>query len=291
VRAVRLSQYLFTMPNTHAESPRDQQGASSLSDLRLQCEAVRVLVADSIERLAAAYPSADSPDICAPLPEDKSAAAAREAIRTTMQQASGALLAIVTRLDNAARERELLAHRFAAALEQEEAARTASLHDHLTGMPNRALFHDRLQHGIEQATRHGWLLALMFVDLNGFKQINDRYGHDVGDSVLQAIAGRLRDNSRSDDSVSRHGGDEFLYLALDVRNEACVVSMAAKLVQMLQAPIEVSIKDDFATLSVGASIGISMFPAHGTDGSELVRSADRAMYRAKRASSGYAFPC
>ena len=81
----------------------------------------------------------------------------------------------------------MLDHQFAAAVEQEEGARHASLHDVLTGMPNRALFNDRLERGFAQAKRHGWILALMFVDLDDFKKINDRYGHDIGDSVLQTI--------------------------------------------------------------------------------------------------------
>jgi diguanylate cyclase (GGDEF)-like protein len=179
--------------------------------------------------------------------------------------------------------------RFAAAVEQEEGGRHASLHDALTGIPNRALFHDRLEHGFAQAKRHGWSLALMFMDLDDFKQINDRYGHDVGDTVLQTIARRLQDNTREDDTVSRHGGDEFLYLAMDIKNEANISLIAEKIIKEIQAPFNVSVDDVAVSVSIKASIGIAIFPKDGTDADTLVSNSDRAMYRAKQNKSGYSF--
>jgi diguanylate cyclase (GGDEF)-like protein len=129
----------------------------------------------------------------------------------------------------------------------------------------------------------------MFVDLDDFKEVNDRYGHDLGDSVLQTVARRLQDNRRGGDSVSRHGGDEFLYLALDIKNEANISLIAEKIIKEIQAPLNVSVGGVATTLSVEASIGISIFPKHGTDADTLVTSADRAMYRAKQDKSGYSF--
>jgi diguanylate cyclase (GGDEF)-like protein len=156
-------------------------------------------------------------------------------------------------------------------------------------MPNRALFNDRLERGFAQAKRHGWILALMFVDLDDFKKINDRYGHDIGDSVLQTIARRLQDNTRGEDTVSRHGGDEFLYLAMDIQKEANISLIAEKIMEEIQAPLNVNVRDLNTSLSITASIGISIFPKHGTDADMLVKSADKAMYRAKQNKSGYSF--
>src|SRR6202044_3678914 len=112
----------------------------------------------------------------------------------------------------AIRDRTLVDHQLAAAVEQVEGSRNAALHDSLTGLPNRVLFRDRLEHGIAQAKRHRWILAVMFVDMDNFKSINDTYGHEAGDAVLQTVAKRLAHNARVDDTVSRYGGDEFLYL-------------------------------------------------------------------------------
>ena len=167
-----------------------------------------------------------------------------------MQQASEKLSVVVSALESEVRERNMLDHQFAAAIEQEQAARHASLHDALTGMPNRALFNDRLEHGFAQAKRHGWTLALMFVDLDDFKKINDQYGHEVGDSVLRTIARRLQENTRSDDTVSRHGGDEFLYLAMGIQEETDISLIAEKIIREIQAPINVNVRDLATSLSV-----------------------------------------
>jgi diguanylate cyclase (GGDEF)-like protein len=129
----------------------------------------------------------------------------------------------------------------------------------------------------------------MFVDLDDFKEINDRYGHDIGDSVLQTIARRLQDNARGEDTVSRHGGDEFLYLAMDIQKEANISLIAEKIMEEIQAPLNVNVRDLNTSLSITASIGISIFPKHGTDADMLVQSADKAMYRAKQNKSGYSF--
>jgi diguanylate cyclase (GGDEF)-like protein len=163
------------------------------------------------------------------------------------------------------------------------------LHDKLTGLPNRALFTDRIEHGIAQAKRHVWGLAVIFVDLDKFKDINDAYGHLAGDAVLQTVAERLKHGNRDEDTVSRYGGDEFLCLLTHVHEQSDIEAIAAKMLRAIRAPCYVSVPDVGVNLSLDASIGISMFPKDGATSHALISSADRAMYRAKQGKSGYAF--
>ena len=188
-------------------------------------------------------------------------------------------------------ERELVAAQdeLAAAQEQEKSARDSAFHDPLTSLPNRVLFNDRLEHGLSQATRHDRTLAVLFIDLDGFKTINDTHGHCVGDSVLEAVASRLRAVTRDDDTVGRHGGDEFLCLLTELNQEADATAIATKIVAELGQPCEVNSNGMQLSLRVGCSIGIAMFPGDGATSQELVKSADRAMYRAKRERTGFAF--
>ena len=270
--------------------PKGSERALSLTRVLRQCEGVEILVAESVKNLSAIdLGIKHCLETGAPLPAAESGLRRREAIQIDMQEASEKLSVVVRALKSEVREREMLDLRFAAAVEQEEGGRHASLHDALTGMPNRALFNDRLEHGLAQAKRHGWTVALMFVDLDDFKTINDRYGHDVGDSVLQTIARRLLNNTRMEDTVSRHGGDEFLYLAMNIKNEADMSLVAEKIINAIQAPFSVNVRDVDICLSIKASVGISIFPKHGTDVDTLIASADRAMYRAKQNKSGYSF--
>ncbi len=157
----------------------------------------------------------------------------------------------------------MIEHQLAAAVEQRESARKSALHDHLTGLPNRALFNDRLEYGIAQAMRHGRILAVMFVDLDNFKSINDAYGHQAGDAVLQAVAERLAQNTRHEDTVSRHGGDEFLYLLTPLHEQKDITMIAAKILREIQAPCAVRVGDVVLDLSLEASIGVSVFPKDG----------------------------
>ena len=177
----------------------------------------------------------------------------------------------------------------AAVTEQGAVDRHAAFHDVLTGLPNRALFNDRLEHGIAQARRHGWALAVMFVDLDEFKIINDTHGHDIGDFVLRTIALRLKAETRSDDTVSRLGGDEFLYLLMEVRDEKDVTLIAEKIIKSVQAPCDIVVDQVTLVVSVKASIGIAVFPKAGDTPEVLIKSADTAMYEAKKTKSGYSF--
>ena len=199
-------------------------------------------------------------------------------------------LAFVNRaLQEEIRDRSMVDLQFAAAEEQGLSSRHAALHDVLTGLPNRALFNDRLDHGLAQARRQGWNLAVMFVDLDDFKIINDTHGHDAGDAVLQQISQRLKDTTRGEDTVSRHGGDEFLYLLTGVREAANVAMIAQKIVQVVQAPCAIKVREGTLSARVKASVGISTFPKNGATAEELINSADKAMFRAKQAGSGVAF--
>lgn len=211
------------------------------------------------------------------------------AVEKKLLHASALLSAVNRTLREEAREREMLDHQYAAAVEQEAAARRAALHDVLTGLPNRTLFNVRLEHGIAQARRHGRNLAVMFVDLDNFKTINDSQGHDAGDQVLATIARRLTETTRGDDTVSRHGGDEFLYLALETGDEATIALIAEKLIRAIQMPCDVTVGGREAQLCVTASIGISIYPNDGTTVDSLIDGADKAMYLAKQNQSRYLF--
>lgn len=151
-------------------------------------------------------------------------------------------------------------------------------HDALTGLPNRRKLHDELQRLLAIAQRHGRPLALMLMDLNGFKEINDEYGHAMGDQVLQAVAQRLQGALRSSDMLARLGGDEFVILVSEMGDAEDYVTIGHKLLAALGQPLEI----DGVTFSLSSAIGVSVYPVHGVDAQSLVRFADMAMYSAKR---------
>ena len=223
------------------------------------------------------------------LPRATSALDKNEAVRELLQEASSALTAVNQTLQIEIRDRTMVDHQLAAAVEQEQGARNAALHDNLTGLPNRVLFKDRLEHGIAQAKRHRWILAVMFVDLNNFKSINDTHGHQAGDAVLQTVATRLARNARTDDTVSRYGGDEFLYLLSPLKERKDISMIAAKTLETIRVPCEVRVADVLVNLCLEASIGISVFPQNGDTAAVLIKRADEAMYGAKENKSGFAF--
>lgn len=152
-------------------------------------------------------------------------------------------------------------------------------HDPLTGLPNRTLFMDRLQTALARARRENSLIAVMFLDMDSFKQINDRHGHLVGDQLLRAVAMRLKDSIRASDTVGRLGGDEFVVVLERVSSPACVATIADNFRTALSAPIDL----DGTVLQVTSSIGIAMYPMDGDNDRQLIRCADDAMYVAKNA--------
>lgn len=157
-----------------------------------------------------------------------------------------------------------------------------SQRDVVTGMPNRALILDRLDNAIATARRHGTRLAVVFIDLDHFKPINDLLGHAGGDEVLQLVAHRLQSSVRESDTVSRYGGDEFLVLLTD----ASQPSDAALIVGKMLSALAVTCSVGGHSLRVSASVGITMYPEDGDDPVTLINRADAAMYRVKRAGGG-----
>jgi diguanylate cyclase (GGDEF)-like protein len=264
--------------------------AKSLPQLLGQSEHVNELMKQSAEELSCANKDIKQGLANAQaLPGVEIALAKSEAVESKLQAACQKLTSVNQALEDEVRERTLIDHQLAAAIEQEGGTRHAAFHDTLTGLPNRALFDDRLQHGIAQAKRHRWTVAVMFVDLDKFKSINDTYGHHAGDAVLQTIAKRLTDNARAEDTVSRHGGDEFLYLLTEIHEQKNLAMIAGKVLKAIQAPCNVSARDLIVNLRIEASIGIAIFPSDGATADALIRSADAAMYQAKQNGSGYAF--
>ena len=171
------------------------------------------------------------------------------------------------------------------ALAGEEQANRRALHDHTTGLPNRTLFDDRLAHALALAERHDWTVAVMFLDLDHFKNVNDVHGHAAGDVVLKEVAKRLGQGARDEDTVCRNGGDEFLYLLINPRGRNNVERIAADVIHNLAQSIRVGHKQ----LTVRPSIGIAIYPDGGVNGETLIHNADTAMYRAKKTECGYAF--
>ncbi len=151
-------------------------------------------------------------------------------------------------------------------------------YDTLTELPNRSLFLELLSQGMKQMMRCKKQLALFFIDLDGFKGVNDTYGHDYGDELLKQVATRMTDILRGDDVVSRLGGDEFTLIASNITNEEAAAVVARKIIKTLSEPFQIMDQ----TCHIGSSIGIAIFPVHTTDLDELISFADAAMYDVKR---------
>jgi diguanylate cyclase (GGDEF)-like protein/PAS domain S-box-containing protein len=157
--------------------------------------------------------------------------------------------------------------------------RRSANHDSLTDLPNRSLFRERLEHEIKHSTRTGLPLALLFIDLDGFKEVNDRLGHAAGDQLLQIVAHRVSACVRDTDTVARLGGDEFTVILTDVTRLPHVETIAGEILDELRKPFALAAGE--ATIS--CSIGITVFPGDGNSPEGLVRNADEAMYEAKNA--------
>lgn len=161
----------------------------------------------------------------------------------------------------------------------EELFTRLSLHDGLTGLPGRALYMDRLRQTMHLAERHNERAAVYFIDLDHFKDVNDRYGHEAGDAVLAATARRLAACVRRSDTVARLGGDEFVALTPGIGDTANAAAIAGKMVAAMHEPFEVR----GVVCRLGASVGVAFYPDDATRGGELLRLADAAMYAAKKA--------
>jgi diguanylate cyclase (GGDEF)-like protein len=160
-----------------------------------------------------------------------------------------------------------------------------ALHDTLTGLPNRTLLSDRIEQAIGKVAEQGGCFALMFIDLDGFKPVNDAFGHHVGDLLLKAVAARLRGHLHSQDTLARIGGDEFVLL-VELQEPEDAMDVAVKQVNLVSRAFRVAEHD----LQLTASLGIVLYPGNGQDQLELLRNADAAMYHAKSAGkNGYSF--
>ncbi|MEX2530913.1 MAG: GGDEF domain-containing protein [Gemmatimonadota bacterium] len=261
----------------------------SLDKVLEQSEVIKVNVEESAEDLSQVNDA---------LTQERNGNANKADLQTALEQTEGIedkvrdaaddLDDVNRALKSEVKERKKLEVQLDVAREQEQEARHAAVHDPLTSLPNRTLFNDRLEHGLAQAKRHGWILAVMYIDLDGFKKINDTHGHQAGDRVLVIIADRLQEMVRADDTVSRQGGDEFLYLLLELKNEADVAGIAENLIRRLGEPCDVTVDGAQVSLRAMPSIGVAIFPTDGTCVNSLLECADKAMYRAKQEKTGYA---
>ena len=188
--------------------------------------------------------------------------------------ASSLLLALLVWLMINGRDRAV---RLAA--EMTEELRHMAQHDPLTGLPNRALFNDRLNQALASAQRQNGRFAMVFLDLDHFKPINDNFGHDVGDQALRQVATQLQNSVRAADTVGRIGGDEFVVLLSQLSDSDDILALANKFHQALQHPFVVAGHE----LSISCSIGVAVYPENGTTALALTKEADDAMYRAKEA--------
>jgi diguanylate cyclase (GGDEF)-like protein len=173
---------------------------------------------------------------------------------------------------------------------QHDQMKMMATHDSLTELPTMRLAADRLQVAISSARRTNEQVALLFLDLDAFKAVNDTFGHDAGDALLQEVAQRLRKSIRDEDTAARIGGDEFLVILSGLQGRSAAATVAEKIVAAVSLPVA------FAghSLRVGASIGIALFPEHGVSMEALRQAADCAMYRVKKAGkNGFVFagPC
>ncbi|MEW7992748.1 MAG: EAL domain-containing protein [Candidatus Thiodiazotropha sp.] len=170
--------------------------------------------------------------------------------------------------------------------ENEEQIRYQANYDALTGLPNRSLLSDRLEQAIGSALREKWMLAILFIDLDQFKMVNDTFGHVMGDELLQLVAERIGDCVRESDTVARFGGDEFVILLQDVTEMDAVANIATKVIDSITKVFTLYERDIY----IGASVGITIFPDDAMNADSLLRNADMAMYQAKeRGRNNYQF--
>jgi diguanylate cyclase (GGDEF)-like protein/PAS domain S-box-containing protein len=205
---------------------------------------------------------------------------ARRVLERLVEERTRDLVARNAELDRVNAELRTLSESLDAAVQRRtaELARQAQ-HDHLTGLPNRILLEERLQRAVATAARYGRTLAVLFLDLDGFKFVNDRFGHNAGDDVLREVARRLAAGLRSSDTLARLSGDEFVILIPEMRQVDDAREVAQSLLTRVESPFVVQGRRVVLT----ASVGISVFPQDATDAATLQQHADTAMYQAKDA--------
>ncbi|MEO8810898.1 MAG: diguanylate cyclase [Rhodanobacter sp.] len=187
-------------------------------------------------------------------------------------------------LQELAERNQQLALEFAERERREAVMRHQATHDPLTGLPNRTLFGDRLDGAIQRANRHQNHFAVAYIDIDGFKAVNDSYGHAAGDVLLQEIGIRLSTQLRANDTVARLGGDEFALVLEEVESPEAALKLCEKVGSVLAEPYELRVNDISVTMRIGASIGIAAYRPSELPraGEKLMQAADNAMYAAKR---------
>jgi len=203
--------------------------------------------------------------------------ALERALATSQRQ----LRAVQERVGTLVKRDLRLKQRFLRLAQKEAQVRHVAYHDELTGLPNRSLLLDRFNQAVAQGARQGRQVALLFLDLDGFKNVNDRLGHAAGDKLLQQVAGRLTACIRAGDTACRYGGDEFVIMLPEVDGHESAATVAEKIRTQLAAPYAV----DGGTIAVMASIGTAVYPVDGRDYGALMEQSDIGMYRAKARSS------
>ncbi|MEO8717038.1 MAG: GGDEF domain-containing protein [Burkholderiales bacterium] len=278
-------------PDTKNSGMKERRKAAPLARALDQSEDVQIKVEEAAEDLSTVNATLkhDPATTGAQRREVKQALAKSAEIEVKVQECSDELETVNNALTEELDERADLEHQLSrsktalsASRAQEKQSRHDALYDGVTGLSNMTLFKNRLDNALSQAQRHDWRLAVMFIDLDEFKSINDRYGHDVGDRVLQAVARRLEALVRGGDTVGRRGGDEFLFLMLEAKDEANAVNFASVLIERIGEACEV----DGASLTVSSSVGIALYPEDGRTAQELLKHADLAMYAAKQQRKG-----
>jgi diguanylate cyclase (GGDEF)-like protein len=197
----------------------------------------------------------------------------KRALATSQQQVKAARQQTETLVERNSRLRQRLT-RLAQRVAQ---ARHFAYHDELTGLPNRRLLLDRLNQAMAQGARQHKQVALLSLDLDGFKSVNDRLGHAAGDKLLQQVAGRLAACTRGADTACRYGGDEFVIMLPEIDGQESAAAVAQKIRARLAAPFDV----DGSVITLTASIGTAVYPVDGQNYRDLINQADIAMYRAK----------
>jgi diguanylate cyclase (GGDEF)-like protein len=211
-------------------------------------------------------------------------------LETEKKKASQMLTDMETRVGNRTRELSSANTRLMIEIAERQQAQQEYIHlathDSLTDLPNRTLMRDRLPHALARARRNKENLAILFLDLDGFKAVNDAYSHANGDILLKQVANRLKACLRENDSVSRFGGDEFVILIEDVHQVSDLTEVAKKILAAIEQPFNIEVAEVFIT----TSIGISIYPDHGDKADLLLKNADIAMYRAKMlGKNGYQY--
>jgi len=207
-------------------------------------------------------------DVTAQINTEQSLREARDSLEVMVKRRTRKLADTVNQLEEEITERK----KIAAELD------FLANHDALTGLPSLRLCKDRLDHSLAEARRKRQMSAVMFLDLDGFKAINDEHGHEFGDLVLKATADRIRYEIRETDTVARIGGDEFVIILSSLPEIVIAERIASSLIRQIVQSIHIGKTE----VAVSASIGISLYPKNGSTAEELIRSADKAMYQIKR---------